>query len=91
MTKEVTDDDYQKVALITLLTILRVILIGVSKWKVTSKSNGVYTIFNAGSKEYLAGGANLVESSALTSQSVASDDAAFQWNIQTFGPGVTFL
>jgi len=57
------------------------------QWSVQPQSNNLYTIRNTGTQLYLAvSTSNLVEGAPLIGQSTA-----FEWNIQTFGPGVMFL
>ena len=57
------------------------------QWFVQPQSNGLYTIRNTGTSLYLAGPvSNPVKGAPLIGQS-----AAFEWNIQTFGPGVMIL
>ncbi|KDR73987.1 hypothetical protein GALMADRAFT_250718 [Galerina marginata CBS 339.88] len=62
------------------------------KWAVTPQPNGYYTISSSGNGLYLAGSpTNLVEGATLIGQSLGTGDTAFQWNVQTFNPGVMFF
>lgn len=62
------------------------------RWLITPQPNGLYTISNSGKGLYLAGSSsNLVEGAPLIGQSIAAGEASFQWNIQTFNPGVMFF
>jgi len=84
--KQVQDNSVQEVTCLTNATSFCSLKFLI-QWSVQPQSNGLYTIRNTGTQLYLAGStSNFVRGAPLIGQSTA-----FEWRIQTFGPGVMFL
>lgn len=67
---------------------------GTQLWTVApvSNSTNLYTFYNEQTKLYLAASpSKKIDGANLISQSVAAGESAFQWTVETFGPGVMFF